>query len=136
MAKGQKKKMSAKKFTAIIAPLLAILLAFSIALPVITMSRFDLVLRDIFGEAESSNTGSDATAGVDATYYTRDITDSKQLQAAEQAYARRAGAEGFVLLYNRNEEGKGLPVSVGSKLSLFSASSVDLLASSAFARHY
>ena len=128
MAKGQKKKMSAKKFTAIVAPLLAILLAFSIALPVISTSRFDLVLRDIFGEAESSNKGSDATDAVDATYYTRDITDSKQLQADEQAYTRKAGAEGFVLLYNRNEEGKGLPVAGGSKLSLFSASSVDLLA--------
>ena len=66
MAKGQKKKMSAKKFTAIVAPLLAILLAFSIALPVISTSRFDLVLRDIFGEAESSNKGSDATDAVDA----------------------------------------------------------------------
>ena len=128
MAKGQKKKMSAKKFTAIVAPLLAILLAFSIALPVISTSRFDLVLRDIFGEAESSHQGGDSTEGVDSAYYKRDITDSKQLQADEQAYTRRAGAEGFVLLYNRNEDGKGLPVAGGSKLSLFSASSVDLLA--------
>ena len=47
---------------------MAILLAFSIALPVISTSRFDLVLRDIFGEAESSNKGSDATDAVDATY--------------------------------------------------------------------
>ena len=122
MAKGQKKKMSAKKFTAIVAPLLAILLAFSIALPVISTSRFDLVLRDIFGEAESSHQGGDSTEGVDSAYYKRDITDSKQLQADEQAYTRRAGAEGFVLLYNRNEDGKGLPVAGGSKLSLFSAS--------------
>ena len=128
MAKGKKKKMSAKTFTAIVAPLLAILLAFSIALPVVSISRFDLVFRDIFGEAKSSNSGTDATQGVDATYYTRDFTDSKELQAAEQAYTRKAGAEGFVLLYNRAEDGKGLPVASGSKLSLFSASSVDLLA--------
>ena len=86
--KGKKKKLSAKTFTAILAPLLAILLAFSIALPVITTSRFDLVLRDIFGEAESSHQGGDATSGVDATYYTRDITDSKQLQADEQERGR------------------------------------------------
>ena len=33
-----------------------------------------------------------------------------------------------MLLYNRAEDGKGLPVAAGSKLSLFSASSVDLLA--------
>lgn len=62
--KGKKKKLSAKAFTAILAPFLAILLAFSIALPVITTSRFDLVLRDIFGEAKSSNKGGDATANV------------------------------------------------------------------------
>ena len=123
--KGNKKKLSAKAFTAIVAPLLAVLLAFSIVLSVVSTSRFDLVLRDIFGETDFSS-GSDH--GVDAAYYTRDITDSKELQAAEQAYARKAGAEGFVLLYNRAEDGKGLPVAAGSKLSLFSTSSVDLLA--------
>ena len=123
--KGNKKKLSAKAFTAIVASLLAVLLAFSIVLSVVSTSRFDLVLRDIFGETDFSS-GSDH--GVDAAYYTRDITDSKELQAAEQAYARKAGAEGFVLLYNRAEDGKGLPVAAGSKLSLFSTSSVDLLA--------
>ena len=128
MEKKKKKKLSAKAFTAIVAPLLAILLVFSIVLSVVTTSRFDLVLRDIFGEAETSNKGGDSTEGVDAVYYTRDITDSKELQAAEQAYTRKAGAEGFVLLYNNAEGGKGLPVAGGSKLSLFSASSVDLLA--------
>lgn len=85
----KKKKLSAKMFTAITAPLLAVLLVFSVLLSVITTGRFDLVLRDIFGEA---------------------------------------GAEGFVLLYNRNEDGKGLPLEGGSALSLFSASSDDLLA--------
>ncbi len=124
--KQNKKKMSAKVFTAIVAPLLAILLAFSIALSVITTSTYDLVLRDIFGETEF-HLASKAD-GVDAEYYTRAVSDSQQLQQAEQAYTRQAGAEGFVLLYNRAENGKGLPVAAGSKLSLFSASSVDLLA--------
>ena len=118
--KGKKKKLSAKAFTAIVAPLLAILLAFSIVLSVVTTARFDLVLRDIFGETDFSKGG--AGHDIDANYYTRDIADSKELQAAEQAYARRAGAEGFVLLYNRTEGGKGLPVAAGSKLSLFSSS--------------
>jgi len=126
--KKKRKKLSAKAFTAIVAPLLAILLAFSIALPVITLSRFDLVLRDIFGEAEVKKGSELSTDQVDSTYYKRDITDSKQLQEAEQKFTRKAGAEGFVLLYNKAEEGKGLPVAAGSKLSLFSASSVDLLA--------
>ena len=122
----QKKRMSAKAFTGVLTPLLAILLAFSIALSVITTTRYDLVLRDIFGETDfSKNT---AAQDVDSTYYTRDITDSSELQRLEQEYARKAGAEGFVLLYNKAEAGKGLPLASGSKLSLFSASSVDLLA--------
>ncbi len=123
--KGQKKKMSAKKLTAIVTPLLVILLAFAVVVSVVSTSRFDLVLRDIFGETQF---GGSAANGVDANYYKRDITDSAQLQAAEQAYARKAGAEGFVLLKNENEGGKGLPVAAGSKLSLFSSSSIDVLA--------
>jgi len=67
--KGNKKKLSAKAFTAIVAPLLAILLAFSIVLSVVTTSRFDLVLRDIFGETDFSK-GS-AGHDIDANYYTR-----------------------------------------------------------------
>lgn len=126
MVKQNKKKLSAKAFTAIVTPLLALLLAFTIALCTIAPLSYDLVLRDIFGETEF-NFG-DAANGVDAEYYTRDITDSKELQAAEQAFTRKAGAEGFVLLYNKDEDGKGLPVEAGSKLSLFSASSINLLA--------
>lgn len=61
-------------------------------------------------------------------YYKREIADSAELQKAEQAYARKASAEGFVLLYNRDEDGKGPPLEGGSALSLFSASSVDPLA--------
>jgi len=122
---GKKKKLSAKAFTAIIAILLAVLLAFSIALPIITISSYDLVLRDIIGETDFSKK---SDSSIDSAYYTRKLTDSKELQAAEQAYTRKAGAEGFVLLYNKTEGGKGLPVAAGSKLSLFSASSVDLLA--------
>ena len=126
MEKKKRKKLSAKAFTAVLTPLLAVLLVFSVVLSVVTTSSFDLVLRDIFGETELKTGG--APEGVDAEYYTRDITDSDELQAAEQAYTRKAGAEGFVLLYNNTENGKGLPVAAGSKLSLFSASSVDLLA--------
>ena len=125
--KGKKKKLSAKTFTIILAPFLAIALILAIVAPVLATSRFDLVLRDIFGEGETSSGGNASTDGVDSNYYVRDITDSKKLQEAEQAFTRKAGAEGFVLLYN-TEGSKGLPVAAGSKLSLFSTSSVDLLA--------
>lgn len=126
MAKEKKKKLSAKAFTAVVSSLLALLMVFSIVLCTVTTSMFDLVLRDIFGETKF-DFGS-AASNVDAEYYTRDIPDSKELQAAEQAYTRKAGAEGFVLLYNKDDAGKGLPVAPGSKLSLFSASSINLLA--------
>ena len=96
MEKKKRKKLSAKKFTAVLTPLLAVLLVFSVVLTVVTTSSFDLVLRDIFGETKIQTSG--APEGVDAEYYTRDITDSDELQAAEQAYTRKAGAEGFVLL--------------------------------------
>ncbi len=121
-----KKKMSAKAFTAVVASLLAVLVVFSVVLSVLSTSSYDLVLRDIFGETKF-DTGK-KVEGVNTTYYKRDITDSQKLQEAERAYTRKAGAEGFVLLYNKAEEGKGLPLQANSKLSLFSASSVDLLA--------
>ena len=125
--KSSKKKLSAKVFTAIIAPLLAILIAVAIILPIVSVNVYDLVFRDIFGEASSGNAGSTNTGDVDSVYYKREIADSKKLDEAEQAYTRKAGAEGFVLLYNKGN-GKGLPLAEKSKLSLFSASSVDLLA--------
>ncbi len=125
--KSSKKKLSAKVFTAIIAPLLAILIAVAIILPIVSVNVYDLVFRDIFGEAGSSTASGGNTGDVDSVYYKRDIADSKKLDEAEQAYTRKAGAEGFVLLYNKGS-GKGLPVAEKSKLSLFSASSVDLLA--------
>ena len=122
-----KKKLSFRVFTAIITACLAVLWVVAIVLPIISVTKYDLVFRDIFGEADSeTSTGGDEN--VDATYYKRDFTDSKKLNEAEQAYTRKAGAEGFVLLYNSESEGKGLPVKANSKLSLFSASSVDLLA--------
>lgn len=123
----KKKKLNAKTFTAILAPLLALLLAFSVALPIVSLSRFDLVFRDIFGEAETDRPSEAEGTDVDAVYYRRDFADSAALQEAERAYTRKAGAEGFVLLYNREGE-FGLPLAAGAKLSLFSASSVDLLA--------
>ena len=124
-AKKNKKRLNPKAYTAIWCVVMAILLAASAIVPYIATSRYDLVLRDIFGEQAITLKTVD---GVDAQYYKRGITDSAELQRLEQAYTRSAGAEGFVLLYNKDEDGKGLPVAAGSKLSLFSSSSIDVLA--------
>lgn len=122
-----KKKLSFRVFTAIITACLAVLWVVAIVLPIVSIGTYDLVFRDIFGEAASNTTPVDPD-GVDATYYKKDFESSAKLHEAEQAYTRKAGAEGFVLLQNSDVSGKGLPVAAKSKLSLFSASSVDLLA--------
>lgn len=44
-----KRRMSAKKLTAILVPILAVVLAFMIALPTVTIGLFDGVLRDFSG---------------------------------------------------------------------------------------
>lgn len=122
---GKRKRLNNHVFMGIVVGCLAILWAFAIALPVVALGSYDLVFRDIFGEA-STGVVTDIN-GVDASYYVKDFKDSAKLQAAEQKYTREAGAEGFVLLKN-TDGAKGLPVAAKSKLSLFSASSVDLLA--------
>lgn len=124
--KKPRKKLSAKVLTCIIAPLLAILWGVSIALPIVSVTTYDLVFRDLFGEAASENTGTGDTSDLDTQYYKSDFTDINALEAAELQFTREAGAEGFVLLKNTEGE-KGLPLKAG-KVSLFSQSSVDLLA--------
>ena len=59
MANKPRKKLSAKKFTIIISSLLALLLAFAIALPAVTVTQFDDVMRDFFKTAGRKVSGSD-----------------------------------------------------------------------------
>ena len=125
--KKPRKKLSAKVLTCIVAPLLAILWAVSIALPVVSVTMYDGVFRTIFGEAASENTGTGETADLDTQYYKSDFSDTNTLEAAEQKFTREGGAEGFVLLQNTEDE-KGLPLKAASKVSLFSQSSVDPVA--------
>lgn len=122
-----KKKLDKRIFTAIIVACLAVLWVIGIVLPIVSVTTYDLVFRDIFNEAKTE-TSSGSNVDVDSEYYKKDYKNSAELHEAEQAFTRKAGAEGFVLLYNSEAAGKGLPVAAKSKLSLFSASSVDLLA--------
>lgn len=103
-----KKRLDKRIFAVIIAACLAVLWVIAIALPILAATKYDLVFRDIFGEAAiETPTGGDTN--VDSTYYKKDYESSAKLHEAEQAYTRKAGAEGFVLLYNSEAEGKGLP---------------------------
>ena len=134
MANKPRKKLSAKNFTILISSLLALLIAFAIALPAVTVTQFDDVMRDFFGTAgrKSSGTDTDDTKDVDKIYNKSDYNSVADLEKAEQEYVRRAGAEGFVLLENSAKANKGLPIATSStsktKISLFSHNVVDLVA--------
>ena len=128
MAKTEKtrKKMSAKWFTVLIGSLLALLIAFAIALPAVTVTQFDDVMRDFFGTAgrKTEGTGNEQTEKLDKEYNKSDFKSVKELDDYEQKFVRDAGAEGFVLLENKTEAGKGLPLATSAsnktKVSLFS----------------
>lgn len=125
---SKRKKMSAKKLTCIIAPLLALLIALAILLPVITVTYFDPVMRDFFGEAgvrATATGGSDITDKLDKQYNKSKFSTTDQLDAYERQLVRESGAEGYVLLKNENNT---LPLSKNKTISLFSHSSVDIIA--------
>lgn len=134
MADKKRKKMSAKLFTIIVSCIAAVLIAFAIALPVVTVGTYDQVLRDFFGTTSRKTSGidTDATKDYDKDYNKSDFADKTALQTAAQKFTREAGAEGFVLLKNDTADGKGLPIKTDAnnktKLSLFSQSSVDMQA--------
>lgn len=134
MANKPRKKLSAKIFTIIIGSLLALLWAFTIALPAVTIIHYDAVMRDFFGTAGRKATAVDneETKNLDKTYNKSDYSSIEDLEAAEREYVRRAGAEGFVLLKNDTEDGKGLPIKTSAssktKISLFSHNSVNMIA--------
>lgn len=134
MADKKRKKMSAKLFTIIVSCIAAVLIAFAIALPVVTVGTYDDVLRDFFGTTSRKTSGidTDATKDYDKEYNKSDFENKTALQNAAQKFTREAGAEGFVLLKNDTAGGKGLPIKTDAnnktKLSLFSQSSVDMQA--------
>lgn len=137
MAKSEKtrKKLSAKWFTVIIGSLLALLIAFAIALPCVTVTYYDGVLRDVFKTAGSSapeESEDPEIAKLDKNYNKSDFKSADELTAYEKDLVRTIGGEGYVLLENSDAAGKGLPLTTSAasktKVSLFSHSSVDIVA--------
>ncbi len=111
--------MRAGTLTAILSIVAAILLALCIALPIVA-SYFHLVLRDFFGTfGGTSLTG--------AEYNSSDFESVEELEEYETKTIRQMGGEGYVLLKNSSDAGKGLPLAAGSTVSLFSHSSVDII---------
>lgn len=131
MMKFKFKKMSATVFTAVVASLLAVLIALSIALPCVLIGTYDAVMRDYFDTAgrKAGTSGNAETDKLDKVY--NKISDKEGMTEAkldeyEKELVRKSGAEGYVLLKNENNT---LPYKDKTKqISIFSHSSVDILA--------
>ena len=100
---------------------MALLLAFSIALNVLSLNKFDNIFEKFFGSSESSLRGE--TYGADVEYYKSDFNSPTDLYRYEEGKVAEIAEEGITLLENDGV----LPLDLGTKLSIFSHSSVDLV---------
>ena len=100
---------------------MAVLLIFSIALNVLSLTKFDNIFEKFFGSSESGVRGE--TYGADVDYYKSDFSSASELYAYEEKKVAEIAEEGITLLENKGI----LPLDLGTKLSIFSHSSVDLV---------
>ena len=100
---------------------MAVLLIFSIALNVLSLTKFDNIFEKFFGSSETSLRGD--TLGADVDYYKSDFSSASELYAYEEKKVAEIAEEGITLLENNGV----LPLDLGTKLSIFSHSSVDLV---------
>ena len=110
-----------KKSVIAISAGLAFLFAFSIALNVLSLTKFDNIFEKFFGSTESSLSGD--TLGADVEYYKSDFNSASELYAYEEKKVAEIAEEGITLFENNGI----LPLDVGTKVSIFSHSSVDLV---------
>ncbi len=87
-------------------------------------SYYDAVIQDFLGVIGKKRVN-EVDDGLDKEYNKLRYDTIKELDDYERELVRDIGGEGYVLLQN---EGKNLPLLAKSKVSLFSHSSVDLLA--------
>ena len=100
---------------------MAFLLIFSIIFNVLSLTKFDNIFEKFFGATPSSLKGD--TLGADVEYYKSDFSSASQLYSYEEQKVAQIAAEGITLLENKGI----LPLAKGTKLSIFSHSSVDLV---------
>ena len=110
-----------KKSIIAISAVMAFLFAFSIALNVLSLTKFDNIFEKFFGASSSSLRGD--TYGADVEYYKSDFNSPSELYAYEEGKVAEIAEEGITLLENNGI----LPLDLGTKLSIFSHSSVDLV---------
>ena len=97
------------------------LLLFSIIFNVLSLTKFDNIFEKFFGATPSSVRGD--TMGADVEYYKSDFSSPSELYAYEEKKVAQIAEEGITLLENNGI----LPLAKGTKLSIFSHSSVDLV---------
>ena len=100
---------------------MSILLIFTILLNTLSLLKFDNIFEKFFGSSASSLRGD--TLGADVDYYKSDFNSPSELYAYEEQKVAQIAQEGITLLQNDGL----LPLAKGTKLSVFSISSVDLV---------
>ena len=100
---------------------MAFLIAFTVVLNVLSLTKFDNIFEKFFGSTKSSVRGD--TKGADVEYYKSDFDSPAELYAYEEKKVAEIAEEGITLLENNGI----LPLDLGTKVSIFSHSSVDLV---------
>lgn len=115
-----KKKMSNKKFLAIWAPVLCVVLALAVAVNILTQvfrPYVDLYL----GGGEMIVTKTEGSEDWDSDYYTLDYKDKAETMTAANALVEEIEGEGIVLLKNNG----ALPLSAPAKVTLLGRDAAD-----------
>ena len=100
---------------------LVVLLAFTFALNYLSLTKFDNIFEKFFGSRPAGVRGE--TYGADVEYYKSDFDSPAELYAYEEKKVAEIAEEGITLFENNGI----LPLAKGTKLSIFSHSSVDLV---------
>ena len=100
---------------------MALLIAFTAVFNVLSLTKFDNIFEKFFGSNPPSVRGE--TYGADVEYYKSDFNSPSELYAYEEKLVAEIVEEGITLLENNGI----LPLDKGTKLSVFSHSSVDLV---------
>lgn len=119
----KKKKMGSRKFMAVFIPITAVLLVTSIVITCV-MQYWSTVMDAVFGEAQMSITSAEDTESWDTDYYglNEEGMTAEETAAQGAELARRAEAEGIVLLKNQNNAlpltNNGAPLSEENQITV------------------
>ena len=100
---------------------MAVLLVFTIVANVLSVAKFDNIFEKFFGATPSTIKGDNLGANVE--YVKSEFDSPSELYAYEEKKVAQIAQEGITLLENKGV----LPLKQGTKISIFSHSSVDLV---------